>query len=122
MKPLIHAKISVKKYGGVVEDYLEIHNFFDSSKAAFPDVRHRAILHSSFGIFLLEKVFGTYITNSEGKDISVRDLGENHVIQDMGFIPTLDRWFRNMPIEDWMMGKMKRVRHKTISLKGKIVD
>ena len=64
-------------------------------------------MHSAFGIFLLEKVFGTYITNSDNKDVSVRDLGEDHVIQDMGFIPTLDRWFKNMPIEDWMMGKRK---------------
>ena len=115
MKPLIHSKISAKKYGGKVEDYLPIHDFFDSSKAAFPDIRHRAILHSSFGIFLLERVFGTYITNSDGKDVSVRDLGEEHVIQDLGFIPTLDRWFKNMPIEDWMSGKMKKVKRKVMN-------
>lgn len=108
MKPLIHAKVSAKKYGGRVEDYIEIHDFFDSSKAAFPDVRHRAILHNSFGIYVAEKLFGTYITNSDDKDVSVRDICEDHVIQDLGFIPTLDRWFKNMPIEEWMSGTMKK--------------
>ena len=110
MKPLIHAKISVKRFGGIVEDYIPIHDFFDSSKANLPDIRHRAVLHSSYGIYLLEKVFGTYITNSDGKDVSVRDLGEEHVMHDMGFIPTMEWWFKNMPIEDRMMGMQANKR------------
>lgn len=62
MKPLQHARNSAKKWGGKAEDYQAIHDFFDSSKSAFPDMRHRAILHSASGIFILECVFGTYIT------------------------------------------------------------
>lgn len=112
MKPLIHAIISKKRYGGKEEDYQEIHDFFDSSKAAFPDVRHRAILHSSFGIFLVEKVFGTFIINSDGNKISVRDIAEDHVIDDLGFIPTLDKWFKNMPVELWMSGSGKKTRER----------
>ena len=57
-KPIEHAISSVKKYGGSINDYLPIHQMMDSSKAAFPDNRHRAIFHHSFGIFLLEKIFG----------------------------------------------------------------
>jgi hypothetical protein len=110
MKPLIHAKISVKKYGGVVEDYLPIHDFIDSSKVALPDVRHRAMLHSAWGIFLTEKIFGTYIVNSDNKQVSVRDLAEDHVIQDLGFIPTLEDWLKTMPIEGWMSGTMKKTK------------
>ena len=106
-KPTKHALYSVKKYGGAVDDYLPIHNFFDSSKAVCPDIRHRAIFHNAFGIFLLEQVFGAYIINSEGKHISVRDLGEDHVIQDMGYIPTLNDWLDKMPIEEWMLGHRK---------------
>jgi len=41
-KPLIHARNSMKRYGGLVDDYLEIHNSLGSTKAALPDVRHRA--------------------------------------------------------------------------------
>ncbi len=61
--------------------------FFDSSKASVADVRHRAMLHSAWGIYLASRVFGEYLTNSEGKKVSTRDLGEHHVIQDLGFIP-----------------------------------
>ena len=112
MKPLHHANISAKKYGGVPEDYLELHDFFDSSKATIADVRHRAILHNAFGIFLLEKVFGTFITNSDGKRVNVRDIGEDHVIDDFGFIPTVETWVRNMSIQPWMGGAKKRTRTK----------
>jgi hypothetical protein len=108
MKPLIHAKISVKKYGGKVEDYIPLHDFFDSSKAAYPNMKHRAILHNSFGIFILERIFGTYITNSDGKMVSVRDIGEDHVMDDLGFIPTVENWLETLPLEGWMSGSKKR--------------
>jgi hypothetical protein len=114
LKPLYHAKLSVKKYGGKVEDYLEIHNFIDSSKASLPDVRHRAILHSSFGIFIVEKVFGVYLINSNGKDVNVRDIAEEHVIQDLGVIPTVENWLYTLPIESWMAGDRKRYQKKVI--------
>ena len=35
MKPLSHAKGSVKRYGGTVDDYLPIHNLIDESKGAY---------------------------------------------------------------------------------------
>ncbi len=108
MKPLIHAKISVKKYGGKVEDYIPLHDFFDSSKVAYPNMKHRAILHNSFGIFILERIFGTYITNSDGKMVSVRDIGEDHVMDDLGFIPTVENWLETLPLEGWMSGTKKR--------------
>jgi hypothetical protein len=108
MKPYLHAKVSAKQHGGKMEDYLAIHEFFDSSKIAVADVRHRAMLHSAWGIYLLEKVFGSLITNSDGKQVSVRDLGEEHVLQDLGFIPTMEDWLKRMPIEGWMSGTRKR--------------
>lgn len=115
MKPFQHAKNSAKKYGGIPEDYQNIHDFFDSSKQALPDIRHRAVLHSAFGIFVLERVFGTTITNSEGKKVCVRDIGEDHVLEDLGFIPTLERWLKNTPIETWMSGtRRKQVHSKRI--------
>jgi len=108
MKPLIHAKMTVKKYGGKPEDYLAIHNFIDQTKMCMPDVRHRALLHSSFGCYMVEQMFGVYITNSEGKDVSTRDVAEEHIIQDLGFTPTVEKWLGNLPIETWMGGAVKR--------------
>jgi len=103
MKPYIHAKNSVRKWGGKVSDYLPIHNEMDSSKSALPDVRHRVIYHTSFGIYIIEKIFGEIITNSDGKEISVRDIAEKHVIEDLGFIPTLENYLQNMQVQDWMI-------------------
>ena len=115
MKPLHHAAISVKMFGGVVEDYMPIHNFFDTTKSCLADVRHRAILHSSYGIFIVERVFGDYIVNSEGRRVSVRDVAEDHVIQDMGDIPSMEKWLKNLPMEDWMFGpgkiKTRKIEH-----------
>lgn len=109
MKPLVHAKLSVSKHGGVVEDYLPIHDFLDSSKAHVPDMRHRAMFHHSLGIYVAETVFGTYITNSEGRDVSVRDVGEEHVLQDMGRIPTVQDYLEEMPAYNWLGGLPKTV-------------
>lgn len=109
MKPWIHAENSVKKFGGEVEDYLEIHNWLDQTKAHFPDMRHRAILHSSFGIFICEQVFGvSFKRKSDGKRIQVRDIAEHHVIEDMGFIPTIQDYLKDMPFYDWLGGKPKK--------------
>ena len=109
MKPYIHAKSSCKKYGGHPEDYLDIHQFIDSTKASVPDVRHRAILHSSFGCFLVEQIFGVIRVNSIGKEYSPRDIAEDHCIEDLGFIPSLDKWLGNMTIQSWMGGPCNKL-------------
>ena len=116
MKPWKHALISSKKFGGLPDQYLPIHNFFDESKAHLADIRHRSLLHSSWGIWLVERVFGTTITNSKGKKVSVRDIGEQHVLDDMGCIPTVERWLRNMRIEPWMGGRPEKAKPVTIQL------
>lgn len=108
MKPLVHATISAKKFGGLPEDYQEIHDFFDWSKIAYPHMKHRAILHHSFGIFLCERIFGTYITNSDGDKVSVRDVAEQHIIDDLGRIPTVQDWLEHLELkEPWMRADKK---------------
>jgi hypothetical protein len=121
MKPYLHGKISVKRFGGKPEDYLAIHDFIDSSKAHLPDMRHRAILHSSFGIYITEKVFGTNIINSDGKTVSVRDIAEQHVIDDMGTIPTVQDYLQGMPMYEWL-GGAKRPREENRTATGETID
>jgi len=108
MKPFLHSKIHAKKYGGKPEDYADIDDFLDSSKAAVPDVRHRAILHSAFGCFVVEQMFGRTRVNSAGKEYSPRDVAEDHIQQDLGFIPTMEKYLDCMTIEPWMSGTRKR--------------
>ncbi len=101
--PYHHALSSVKQHGGKPEDYQAIHDWFDQTKAHVADVRHRAILHSSFGIFLCEQVFGATLTNSDGKVVPVRFIGEQHVKEDMGgTIPTVQDWLKELPLRPWM--------------------
>lgn len=104
-KPWIHSVSSSKKWGGTPDDYLKVHNWFDQTKAHYPTNAHRAILHSSFGIFLCEQVFGVNITNSDNKLISVRDIGEQHILEDLGFIPTVSDYLQHLDYQDWMHGK-----------------
>ncbi|UQN10671.1 hypothetical protein [Deinococcus sp. QL22] len=101
--PYHHAVSSSKAFGGAPEEYQAIHDWFDQTKAHLPDVRHRALLHSSFGIFLCEQVFGTTLRLASGKQVPVRLIGEQHVKEDMGgVIPTVQDWLGDLPLRPWM--------------------
>jgi hypothetical protein len=100
--PLHHSISSQKKWGGHVDDYLSIHNWFDETKMHYPDMRHRALRHHSEGIFWCEQQFGTYITNSEGRMVPVRIIGEQHIMEDLGWIPTIKDYLDNMGVQGWM--------------------
>jgi hypothetical protein len=99
--PYGHALSSSRKWGGEPEDYLEIHQWFDASKAHYSDFRHRAMRHHSEGIFEMEKVFGPTIT-IEGKVIPTRIIGEQHVMEDLGWIPNISEWLKHIKPEKWM--------------------
>ena len=106
--PYHHALSSVQKWGGNVEDYLTIHNWFDESKAFHADFRHRALRHHAEGIFLCEKIFGISITTSNGKVVPVRWIGEQHVKEDLGRIPSASDWLRCIKPEPWM-GRAQKI-------------
>lgn len=99
-----------------MSDYQEIHDFIDSTKAHVADVRHRALLHSSWGIYIVERIFGTTIVNSDNKLVSVRDIAEQHIIEDLGRIPPVEHWLKNMKIQKWMGGPIRSEARKYITL------
>jgi hypothetical protein len=100
--PWHHSVSSTNKWGGEPENYLDVHSWFDATKAYLPDFRHRALRHHSEGIFECESVFGRTITNSDGRVIPVRWIGEQHVTEDLGFIPTAADWLRQIEGAPWM--------------------
>jgi hypothetical protein len=108
MHPYHHALSSVQRWGGRVEDYLPIHDWFDESKAFIADFRHRALRHHAEGIFLCEKIFGATLTNSDGRVVPVRWVGEQHVKEDLGRIPSAQDWLQNLMPQPWMrrVGKL----------------
>jgi hypothetical protein len=99
LKPFLHAKNSARKHGGKWEEYLVYHEWLDQTKAHIADMRHRAVLHNSFGIYLMAQALGEHFTNSVGRVVSVRDLGEEHVLEDLGRIPSLSDCLQTMPLE-----------------------
>ena len=58
---------------------------------------------------MCEQVYCTYFDRrSDGKRIQVRDVAEQHVIEDMGFIPTIQDYLKDLPFYDWLGGKPKK--------------
>jgi len=108
--PTDHAKNSARKFGGRPEDYLVVHSWFDESKALFSDFRHRCLRHHAEGIFLAERIFGINLRNSDSIDVPVRYIGEQHVREDLGRIPTFQDWATHLKVQPWMYGqKLARV-------------
>lgn len=105
-KPYIHAQSSVRRWGGHTDDYIEIHNLMDKSKGTIADSRHRALTHNAWFISeIVERIFGVALTNSAGRDVSVRDVAEQHVIEDYGgrFIPSAQDFLEGIPMKEWML-------------------
>lgn len=105
-KPYIHAQSSAKKFGGEWEDYIEIHEFMDSSKVVVADNRHRALTHNSWFIgTVIPRVFGeVFQRKSDGVNVSSRDIAEQHVAEDFGnkFIPSAGDYINEIEYKDWM--------------------
>ena len=126
--PFHHAVSSCRKWGGTPDDYIEVHRWFDASKAHLADFRHRALRHHAEGIWECERWFGPTVTISTcricgqfedhgnhhrgiltgrdheflAKQIPTRWIGEQHVQEDLGRIPTLADWLSRIAPEPWM--------------------
>jgi hypothetical protein len=127
--PWHHSVSSAKKHGGEPEDYLDVHAWFDQSKEHFADFRHRALRHHTQGIFECERTFGptielsickrcglgplSMIHDEEGeviigrhefdaKVVPTRWIGEQHVEEDLGRIPSLGDWLEAIQPLPWM--------------------
>lgn len=100
--PYHHSVSSARRFGGVPEDYIAIHSWFDASKRSITDVRHRALRHHTEGIFECEKEFGYTITNSDDVVVPVRLIGEQHVIEDLGRLVSASDWLSGLPRKPWM--------------------
>lgn len=94
--PYFHAISSTHRWGGSVKDYLSLHSWFDASKQLTCDFRHRALRHHREGVDLACRVFGATITNSDNVAVSTFEIGEQHVTEDLGHLPSIVDWFKNL--------------------------
>lgn len=97
-----HAVSSSKRFGGKPEDYVEVHRWLDRFKFNMPDFRHRAMTHHSQGIGECVSYFGDTLTISTGAKIPVKAICEQHILEDLGSIPTLADWLRHLKPKSWM--------------------
>ena len=112
MKSFNHCKSSVRYFGGKEDDYWHIHDWFDQTKDHYGDIRHRALRHHTQGIKECEMKFGIVINNSDGKNIPVRSIAEQHIREDLGFIPTVQDWLKNIKPVSWMASTRRNTLKK----------
>jgi hypothetical protein len=121
--PLIHSRSSVKRWGGKVEDYIEIHKFLDSPKSCMNNNTSRMLTHNTWFIYeVIPKVFGYNITNSENKSVDTVDIAMLHVSEDFRhrFIPTPQDYLKHIVLQPWMNNGVKDVDNdKSIQLAKK---
>jgi hypothetical protein len=61
-----------------------------------------------WGIHLAVESFGDFLTNSAGRRVFIKEIGEQHVIEDLGFIPSLSDCLANLTLEPWMAGALSK--------------
>ena len=107
MNSWYHAQSAARKYGGSPDDYLPIETFIDSSKQVIGDARHRALYHHTLGVFLCERIFGTTLAVGR-KKVPVRLIAEQHILEDLGWLPSPADYIDGMPLKPWMSGSQRK--------------
>ncbi|MGP4084147.1 DUF6915 family protein [Streptomyces sp. KR55] len=112
-----HAQSSARKWGGSPDLYLPIHEFIDSSKQIIGDVRHRSMYHHTAGVWLCQRIFGVTLDIPKGPPgsdrprtvrVPVRLIAEQHVLEDLGWLPSPADYIDGMPIAPWMSGSQRK--------------
>ena len=113
--PHIHSKSSVKRWGGVVADYLPLHQFLDSPKTTMNNNTSRMLTHNTWFIYeVMPRVFGYNIVNSDGRSVDVVDIAMLHVAEDyrFKFVPTPQDFLKHMQLQPWMNNGVKDIDNK----------
>jgi hypothetical protein len=95
MHPYHHALSSQREHGGVPDDYLPLHNWFDASKTGLAHFTHRSINHHREGIQEAVRHFGPAIVNADGASVPIETLALQHLAEDMSIIPSAADWLQH---------------------------
>jgi hypothetical protein len=110
--PMVHSRSSMKRWGGVVEDYLAIHKLLDSPKATMNNNTSRMLTHNTwFAYEVIPLIFGYNIINSDGKSVDVVDIAMLHIAEDFRhkFIPTPQDYLKHLQLQGWMNNGVKDI-------------
>ena len=119
MTPWKHAESSAVKWGGVAEDYIALHDWFDETKQYTGDWTHRALRHHSAGVQWSIERFGHFILNSLNQKIPTKMLSEQHIMEDCGFVPTPKEYLcvLTKAPEKWMLSVGKKTTVAAMEIK-----
>lgn len=110
-----HSVSSVNSFGGAPEDYHELHRWMDRSRSGTDKLLHRMLAHHTQGIQDAVALFGDTITNSKGRQVPTSLLAHQHVVEDLGFVPTLDHYIELLHCPRWA-SKPARLLHSKLTL------
>lgn len=112
MNPEIHAKSSVKRWGGSIQCYLPIHILLDSPKTTMNNNTSRMLTHNIWFCYeIIPKIFGYNIINSDGRSVDTVDIAMLHILEDFKgkFIPTVQDYLQHLQIQPWMNNGVKDI-------------
>ena len=113
--PEIHAKSSVKRWGGTIEDYIAIHELLDSPKETMNNNTSRMLTHNVWFCYkIIPMIFGYNITNSDGRSVDTIDIAMLHVAEDfrMKFVPTVQDYLKHLEVQPWMNNGVKDIENQ----------
>lgn len=111
MNSFHHAQSSARRYGGDPTLYLPIHEFIDGSKRIIGDSRHRSLYHHTEGVWLCQRIFGVTLdvpkTHTTVR-VPVRLIAEQHILEDLGWLPSPADYTNGMTLKPWMSGSQRK--------------
>lgn len=113
--PENHAKSSVKRWGGTIEDYLAIHQLLDSPKETMNNNTSRMLTHNVWFCYkIIPMIFGYNIKNSDGRSVDTIDIAMLHVAEDfrMKFVPTVQDYLKHLDVQPWMNNGVKDIENQ----------
>lgn len=110
-----HCISSANGYGGQPEDYTAIHKWMDRGRTGTNRLLHRMLAHHTQGIADAVALFGDTITISTGRKVPTSLLAEQHIVEDLGFVPTLDDYLELLHCPRWA-SRPARLLHSKLSI------
>ena len=108
------AVTSARHFGTTPEILLPLHSWFLETAAWFPDARHFAMRHHSFGIFQAERRCSVVLGHDSSSPVPTRIAAEWHVRTVLGRIPAAADFLRRIKGQPWMAAAHKAHRRGLI--------
>ena len=114
-----HCVSSAKAFGGEPEDYAPLHKWMDRGRTGTSKILHRMLCHHTQGIADGVALFGDTFTNSKGRKVPTSLILEQHITEDLGFVPTLDHYIECLRTPRWASRPAKMLYTKFMTIKEK---